>query len=491
VYGRDFTSRLIEVKGELEGITVTGFIGRSDNVCGSRNRQDFFINNRTVKSKTAMAALEQAFVSYLPPEKFPCCILNIGIHPGLVDVNVHPAKLEVHFSNEKVVFEAIYYAVKQALEDDKSRPDVKVNGNQGSFGHMTADEWRHTGAQAFAPIPERGDSVKARQIAMSTPAGNTTSSAPAFDRPSVTPAVPTAVRPAPQAPQSYADAPLPSSSSVPLPHVPSAADNGCKQTEQTAQTAQTVQTAPAPAAPTAHSVCDVPYEGVNPAVPTVSQKPTPDNDAAIRMPVSAPSQADAAQEKELLPWRIVGWVFNAYIIVERGSEMLLIDQHAAHERILFETLKERLHATVPSSQMLMLPIEAPADDAEIQALTEYRDELEKIGFEMDAGRHVLYVTAIPCGIEAAAVPAMLQAMAAQITDGTGHPELTRDILFEKALYQASCKAAIKAGREYVAGHLEWVVGKLMELPDITFCPHGRPVAMTLSKKELDKQFERT
>jgi DNA mismatch repair protein MutL len=144
-----------------------------------------------------------------------------------------------------------------------------------------------------------------------------------------------------------------------------------------------------------------------------------------------------------------------------------------------------------TSQMLMLPLDCMMTAAEVEALREYDDELKKIGFSLRYARNTVSADAIPEGVGTNAVADMLQTMAGRILDNTGSVKLTRDIIFEKALYQAACKAAIKAGREYAKGHLEWLVKKLMELPDITFCPHGRPVAMELSKKTLDRQFDRT
>ena len=128
---------------------------------------------------------------------------------------------------------------------------------------------------------------------------------------------------------------------------------------------------------------------------------------------------------------------------------------------------------------------------EIQTLCEYRSEIEAVGFEFTTGRYTASVTAIPEGISTDAVPDMLAVMAERIRTGTGSAKLTRDIIFEKALYQASCKAAVKAGREYPREYIEWIVDKLMEIPDITVCPHGRPVAMELTRKNLDYQFERS
>ena len=192
-----------------------------------------------------------------------------------------------------------------------------------------------------------------------------------------------------------------------------------------------------------------------------------------------------------LSYRVIGEAFNSYIIVEKGDKMLLIDKHAAHERIIFEKLKAAMHAQKSAiSQMLMFPIEIMMTSDEIQSIKEYKAEIEKMGFEFTAGKYTVNVTAIPDGIRTEAVNEMFEVMADRIKNNTGSAKLTRDLIFEKALYQASCKAAIKAGREYADEHRDYIVAKLMEIPDITVCPHGRPVAMELSKRNLDTQFER-
>ena len=161
VFGREFASKLIHTSLEVEGIGVEGFIGRSDNVRANRNYQNFFINGRYVKSRTACAALEQAYTSYIPPEKFPCCVLFMDINPSMVDVNVHPAKLEVKFSNEKPVFEAIYYAVRNALEQSVVRPDVSFS----IAGRAPKNDWKPSVSMANVPIQEgKRESLKASQI---------------------------------------------------------------------------------------------------------------------------------------------------------------------------------------------------------------------------------------------------------------------------------------------------------------------------------------
>ncbi len=451
VFGRDFASKLIHTALEVEGIRVEGYIGRSDNVRPNRNYQNFFINGRYVKSRTACAAIEQAYTSYIPPEKFPCCVLFLNINPSTVDVNVHPAKLEVKFSNEKPIFEAIYYAVKNALDQNADRPSVSLGGTRTDWTPKKLSE-------AIAPIEDtKKEGLKARQI-----------EAPLYKAPAVQTSTP------PPAPNPVQQVQAPSSEP--------------KITEW--------QNAPVQKEPEQMSAND--------RVPEINQAPIPEAKTQTScIPHSAAQDATTQVIKnnnvtklpepnnEPISYRIIGEAFNSYVIVEKGDVMLLIDKHAAHERIIFESLKAGLKNNPVTSQMLMLPIEIMMTSDEIQVLEEYKSEIEAIGFEFTLGRHTVSVSAIPEGIGTDAVADMLVVIAGRIKSGTGSAGLTRDIVFEKALYQASCKAAIKAGREYSEEHIKWIVAKLMDIPDITVCPHGRPVAMELSKKALDRQFERT
>ena len=229
-------------------------------------------------------------------------------------------------------------------------------------------------------------------------------------------------------------------------------------------------------------------EQTPPATPTATTPKAPEPPAQE----AAPEKSFAETETPTVPdYRIVGEVFHSYVIVETGDKMLLIDKPAAHERILFEQLKAGLAAQEVVSQMLMLPVDVMMTSAEVEALKEYAEELEKIGFSLRFARNTVSADAIPETVDPAAVSDMLGSMAARILNSTGGVKLTRDILFEKALYQAACKAAIKAGRAYADGHIKWLVDRLMTIPDITFCPHGRPVALELSHHTLDKQFDRT
>ncbi len=433
VFGKDFAKRMIEVDSEIDGIRVKGFIGRSDNVKGNRNHQNFFLNGRYVKSRTASAAIEQAFVSYIPPEKFPACVLDIILHPTAVDVNVHPAKLEVKFSNEKAVFEAVYYTVRSALEENRDRPDFDLARvpvqNQIKNQSLSVRSPAVRVTELSIPIEDavRGESAEKRQMTIEGIGYGREEKKPAFSQ-------------------------------------MSAKDYASQYTSGMSFTA--------------------------------SYRPAKEERKPEPIPADIPKSEPVTEEKteqvyEVPAYRIVGELFNCYIVVEVGEKALLVDKHAAHERINFEKLKAAMKKNDPSSQLLMLPVDVMLTTDEVSAIEEYRREIESLGFAFTSARNTVSVSAIPEGITTDAVIDMMSAFADRLKSGTGNAAITRDIVFEKALYQASCKASIKGGREYPPEYIEWLIARLMEIPDITVCPHGRPVAMELSKKNIDRQFLRT
>lgn len=504
LFGKELAARMLKVESQADGVAVSGYVGRSDNYKANRNQENFFLNGRFVKSKTIMAAVEQAYTSYMPPERFPCCVLCIELDPSRVDVNVHPSKLEVKFSNEKAVFEAVYYAVRTVLESNVTRPNVNLDSA------LKKNPFAYPGgkiSQATAPVEtERPGSLARRQLSYDTlgtiqhqPQSRMTSEEylrtvagiekaaprPADDRtedkktvgrqtqPAVPPVTPSAEKPT--APVSKKEEMPQGAIEVPL-HMdvkfPPSVDPNFQFT-----------------VPEAGGIAKLDAVGTAPAAERTTPAKQPES-ADSPAPVAAPEPKTSAPA-ELPPYRILGVAFRCYVLVETGEKLLLIDQHAAHERILFEELKAGLAALPVTSQMMMLPVEAMLTAAEVSALQEFDGELQKIGFKLRYAKNTVLADAIPQGVEPGAVGAMLGTMAGRLIDNTGSVKLTRDILFEKALYQAACKAAIKGGREYSPEEIKWLVKKLMELPDITFCPHGRPVAMELSKRVLDRQFDRT
>ena len=468
VFGKEFASKLIEVNSDNDGIEVKGFIGRTDYYKANRNHQNFFINGRYIKSKTATAAIEQAYTSYMPPEKFPCCVLYLQINPARVDVNVHPAKLEVKFSNEKAVFEAVYYTVRTALESNITRPSMQLNIGRREHKNPFVPKI----SEANVPVSEKKrEGLAQQQLSYdleqrTQPQPQMRMSAEEYRKQFVE--LPKKAAPPTVLPEEAS--PITHRGNVPV--VTSSA-----QEMEKADVAAALQSRPIPSK-TAQTATTLPK----------AEHTLPKQHLKAEEQPSAPPQQT---EKALPFYRIIGTAFQSYVLVETEDKLLVIDQHAAHERIIFERLKAGMHQASVTSQMLMFPIDVMMTEGEVEALKEYGGELEQIGFSVHFARNTVSVNAIPDGVDSNAVPDMLETMADRILNATGSVKLTRDIIFEKALYQAACKAAIKAGREYAQGHIDWIVAKLMEIPDITFCPHGRPVALELSHHTLDKQFDRT
>ncbi len=469
VMGKQMQNAMIYVDSEINDIRIQGYIGRSDTVKSNRNYQNFFINNRFIKSKLAMAAIEQAYTSYIAPEKFPCCVLNLTINPSTVDINVHPTKLEVKFANEKPVFEAIYHTVRTALEENTTRPEIQIgSAKKDVFERISAEQYRTIAesrpvSAAFTPIVDSKKEDKPEQIKISDSSAEKKTED---------------IKQSESIAETVAE--------IIDNHKQPTAEQIALENEFQSYSEEELKKLPI------KKVIDLYLNHMDNF--HVPQPPNPDDPFDDEYEEIVPEEEISAPTNEapaIIQYRIVGEVFNSYLIVEKEDKMLIIDKHAAHERIIFEKNKEMMKAKEPSSQILIAPIEIMLTSAEIAVVNDYLNEFERLGFKIQARKYSVLISSIPTELAACDVQDTISTMINRIKDGQGNAKLTRDILFEKALYQASCKAAIKAGREYVEAHTEWIVEQLMKIPDITFCPHGRPVAMELSKRNLDHQFERT
>ena len=479
VMGKQMQNAMIPVSGEINDIKVEGFIGRSDNVKSNRNHQNFFINNRYIKSKLAVAAVEQAYTSYLPPEKFPCCVLNLTINPMTVDINVHPTKLEVKFTNEKPVFEAIYHTVRSALEENTTRPEIQLGTHkQESQVRMTAEQYRSIAdsrkvSDAFAPIVNNRAEQKPEQIRYSD------------------------IEIAKVEQKKTASEQIMPEKAETREEIDSSLQASCSS-----EWGEDSSFFALPCEVVAQKYIEYLKEVENdPERMAALEKEDEEERKAFEAEMAETEEKSALSDtslvneeknsNEILSYRVVGEVFNSYLIVEREDTMLIIDKHAAHERIIFERNKAMMKEKEPASQMLIAPVELMLTSDEIGVVNDYLGDFEKLGFKIQVRKYSIQIFSIPSELASADTQDTISTMIDRIKEGTGDAKLARDIIFEKALYQASCKAAIKAGREYTSAHTDWIVEQLMRIPDITFCPHGRPVAMELSKKNLNRQFERT
>ena len=501
--GRDFASRLIEIHGERGGLTLEGYIGRPDNARNNRNHQNMFINGRYIKSKTMTAALEKAYVSYMAAERFPVCALFLTIPNAAVDVNVHPAKLEVKFSDERAVFELVYYALRTALESNGSRPELdfgRIAGERG--GHPAPGKKAEpTGSTASGAWQEAAFS--GRQITLPSSSG---AEIPGPNRIRTTgSAVPvsetlrrmrmhmeeTGLRdPAPHIGQSS----LPEGgwrfgsktaieTSPVCREMPDAGDASFAgaASEEVADTAKSDESDGSPQAEKS------PEGGVQ-DIGTVCRS-TP---AGTGVSVAGKSASSVATDS-CPSYRIIGEAFRCYIFVETGDELLLIDKHAAHERILFERMLSRQKADGRvASQALLVPIRVLLSAPELAAAVEHRTEYEAVGFSytQETDAPAVRITAIPNGVDPSDAQSLFASLVSDSVEGTGEASLTEEKRRERLLYQVACKAAIKGGRIYGEEQIDWLVRTLLSLPDITVCPHGRPVAVRMTRQALDRQFDR-
>lgn len=478
VFGKDFTSKLADVRSMSEGIEVNGYIGLPENVRPNRNFQIFFINGRYIKSRTVMAALEQAFDSYLESSKFPCGILYIYIHPAFVDVNVHPTKLEVKFSNERSIFDAVYCAVKNALSDYRKDGEVDV---QLQPRHVTKE--KYDAVNAFVPVYDRiatEGKPKTEQQTVFDGIDETAFGREKSETKDFSPDIPKNV-----------DNPAEKEQTVPA--VKDFLNISFGFSEDASISQRTFEEK-------RNDGTEAEIEEINPT-PKISDISVEKNENEEKkylfslsdMTDTQLTRDDDKNKNKDKKYKILGTAFNAYIFVENEGKVLVIDKHAAHERILFEDMRKILHSSEEHSQTLLIPETVSLESEELASVAEFADEIRAFGFdfEIDEAEKALIVSSIPSVIKASDAKDMLITIGGQLATGTGSERVTRDIIFEKALYQASCKAAMKAGIVDNDVNTAWIVDRLFGIPDIKYCPHGRPCTFELSEGELEKRFKRT
>ena len=452
VFGREFATSLIPVDYQLDGITVSGYVSKPVNSRPNRNMQNFFINGRYVKSRTAMAALEEAFKGSIMVGKFPSCVLNLSLPFEAIDVNVHPSKIEVRFINERPVFDAVYHAAKSALlkHDDRKQAHFKDDSalheirRSSTFNNAQA-VFRKPGPPKVQPqIKPKDEFNPFSDIEFSKP------------------------NPKPKL-QSLDDLHLTDNKNPFDVYSKQAVKNTKREESYSKPQNQALPLIQKPDTP-------------KPAV--IADKPKAEEIVVTEKPNSEPVVLYEQQKDEL---KYVGELFDTYIIVEKNQkEMLLIDKHAAHERIIYEKLKAEKAGS--SAQLLLTPITVTLGKSEYDAAINHLDMFSDCSFEVeDFGNSTLLVRSAPQYIEAAEVADCITEMADYISMGKN------DIFTEKMdwfYHNVACRSAIKAGHKNSAQELIDIVKTLEENPQIRYCPHGRPICIVMKKSEIERQFGR-
>ena len=469
VYGSAFAKNLITVDGKFGGIGVSGFTCSPENLRGNRGMQQFFINERCVRSKTLTSALEAAYRSYIPGGKFPSCVLHIAIPASLVDVNIHPAKLEVKFSDEKAVFDAVFASIRRALSVGISRPEM----NLSDLSEKTHEKEKLQ--DLFREAEEKGGMSEKQEVYEEPPrsAVEEPRQKPfVFEtRASAEPAAPAPVQKTTEKPlmKFSFDDDLP----VDIPIV------GRKEE------------APVRRVNAFGSVSDFDYlKTIYASAIRKAEEPKSEPAPVVPIPEKTDAKIAEAPTKPIPEYRIVGEIFASYIIVETEDKILMVDKHAAHERINFERLRANMNMDTPNVQMILTPEKIAVSTEESAFCEEYRKDLEACGFEFTVAPKEISVKGIPFGFEKTEARSLFLSIVGEGVNGSVPPESTKRAIFERALYQSSCKASVKAGRIYDNAHLRWICDNLFRYDCVKYCPHGRPVAFEISKKEIDTRFGR-
>ena len=444
VYGRE-CAKMAEVSSRWENYSLTGFVSLPTDARPSRSLQTFFVNNRPVKSKLLISALEEAYRNQIMVGKFPACVLHLTLPPGAVDVNVHPAKTEVKFLSEKAVFDCVHYGVLGALNQKPDRPQVRFSQTPQAAPEApkpsAVPPYQPQPKQESSPLPPKKDSF----FRTMTPEEFKTFSAAIAD-----------------APQPKREAAAAAAAKIERP-----ANMPLRQFVMLPQMQP-----------------DTPVSKVpEPPKPVVSPKPVSPKQEP--MEPEEPEQT-ALDMPEAPDWRMVGELYRTYILVEQGDDAFLIDKHAAHERILFEKLKKNQEAI--TAQSLLSPISVRMNPAAMGELLANRDMLDELGFEVEEfGENTLLLRQIPMDLSPEDAGETLEALGTDLLSGRReHKDTVRDEL----LHTVACKAAIKAGWHSDEKELLAVAKAVMEREDLKYCPHGRPICVSLSKKQLEKQFKR-
>lgn len=467
VCGHEFYDSLIPIP-ELKDISTLssrpqawGYVTRPERALSGRGSQNFILNGRHVHSRTLTAALEEAYRGSIMTGKYPGCVIYLAIDPAHVDVNVHPAKLEIKFSDERAAFQAVYEAVKGAFAES-DRPHFTAAAAKEPVLAKPEPAYQEASEPKAEPEPERTGRIYNMTVNESRFSGELHSDAPILElyknSHSINPVIDIS------ADDFDIDAPASDESSA-------------ENKEKIESSAVDAAVAPSEAP---ESI--LPLDELFPA--NEPQDASSNETIKETYEDSEVLQTEIADMPAVPEYRIIGEAFRSYIIVELENELMYIDKHAAHERIIYNKLCAAV--TPPPGQILLAPLVLPISRSDLSLMEENAEELSRLGLDFaDFGGGNVIISSVPSYIDPDDAADLIEEVCSRIRRNEN------DDRRENILHSISCKAAIKAGWITHPQEIDALVREVLSNDDLRYCPHGRPVALIISKKDFEKEFFRT
>lgn len=434
IYGKDYAKNVLKVDYEYNGVHITGVIGKGTLCRPNRNYETFLVNKRYIKSAMMMRALDEAYKNQIMISKFPVAVLNIEISPEEVDINVHPTKLECKFSNEQDIYQAVYHGAKSALYALPNVPNIE----RGEETAQIQKPEQKSIEDIFKEKLKEAERLKER--------------------------------PNPVAKRTDIDIPKAAKEQKPKIDALSMIDFAIEHSKQQHNPIEVKS-------PTASENKIVEEESWRDYLKRESEKIEIDQNETVE------------ENKNFFVggFRVIGQLFETYILVEKDDSLLMIDQHAAHERLNYEALKAELEETGIASQMMLETIDVKLAPSEIAVFEANKELFRKLGFESNLNGDTVEISAVPGDISWSDTEPLFLELLSQMDD------MKQELISDKKqrlIYTISCKASIKANMKIGELEMQRLVEKVFSLNNINTCPHGRPIVISMSKKEIEKDFKR-
>ncbi len=449
VYGKDLKKTMRPADFSEGGIGVTGFCATGAGARPNRSMQSFFVNGRYIKSPLLARAVEEAYKNELMGGKFPACVLLVTLPAQMVDINVHPTKLEAKFADEKAVYHCVYWAAKNALYQKNEIPAVTLSDEPDMPMKNPSPVLRNTVPK---PAVSFGEAAPARKEEASPFVWRGLTAGQEHKKITFGSGVQNASR-------------------VPEKVTPERLKQEIEKPKPVHQTAPIPEEKPAPSV----QLETVQKEEITP-------RPEPSEEVVAE-------QITAVQPKrEVHEYRVCGQIFDTYIIVEKDGQMLMIDQHAAHERLRYEALLKQFKGQSVQSQMLLIPVTIRLTAVEESQFIEHESMLRELGFEVELfGDRTVILRGAPEAIEEEALKSLFFEVLGNLADKRKDAGGRKA---ERALYTIACKSAVKAGNKLSDREVKTLLDAVFSLGPVNTCPHGRPITVAMTRGFIEKQFKR-